>query len=577
MKNIRFPVVTALIVGALLGFIAASKNVKPEADANAADSTKALSKEQATKSTPKNVSQQVAQLPATATLTAATSAVGANGKKPNILVIWGDDIGYWNVSAYNQGMMGYKTPNIDRIAKEGALFTDAYAQQSCTAGRSAFITGQSPIRTGLLKVGLPGAKQGLFAEDPTIAELLKPHGYATAQIGKNHLGDRNEFLPTVHGFDEFFGNLYHLNAEEEAENSDYPKNPEFHAKFGTRGVLDCKASDKDDPTEDPRFGRIGKQVITDTGPLTKKRMETVESELLARSLDFIDRSVKRSKPFFLWHSTTRMHNWTHLNKDYANKTGLGLYPDGMMEHDRTVGELLKKLDDLGIADNTIVVYSSDNGAQKMTWPDGGQSPFRGEKGTWWEGGFRVPKVVRWPGVIKPGTVINDIISHEDWLPTLLAAAGDADVKKKLLNGMRAGNMTYKVHLDGYNFLPYFKGEVPEGPRKEFFYFADYGTLEALRYGKWKIHFRLAPENIFDRGTTEKVFPQLVNLRSDPFETGIDAMAYKEWMFERVFALVPAQAYVSQFLTTFREFPPRQKGGSFGMDQVMKQLMNSKQN
>ena len=481
--------------------------------------------------------------------------------KPNILVIWGDDIGYWNLSAYNHGMMGYKTPNIDRIAKEGALFTDTYAQQSCTAGRSAFITGQSPVRTGLLKVGLPGAKQGLFKEDPTIAGLLKAHGYVTAQIGKNHLGDRDEYLPTNHGFDEFFGNLYHLNAEEEFENLDYPKDPEFHKKYGTRGVIDAKADGK----------------IEDTGPLSKKRMETVEEELLGKSLDFMDRSVKAGKPFFLWHNTTRMHNWTHLTDTYANKTGLGLYPDGMMELDHIVGELLKKLDDLGIADNTIIVFSSDNGAQKMTWPDGGQSPFRGEKATWWEGGFRVPQLVRWPGVIKPGTIINDIISHEDWLPTLLAAAGDADVKQKLLKGMNVGSMTYKVHLDGYNFLPYFKGEVNEGPRKEFFYFADTGVLEALRYGQWKIHFRLSPENIYDRGPVEKVFPQLVNLRSDPFEEGLDAMAYKEWMFEHIFVLVPAQDIVGNFLKTFQEYPPRQKPGSFGLDRVMEQIMNAKQN
>jgi len=485
----------------------------------------------------------------------------AESSKPNILVIWGDDIGYWNLSAYNQGMMGYKTPNIDRIAKEGALFTDSYAQQSCTAGRSAFITGQSPICTGLLKVGMPGAKQGLFKEDPTIAGLLKAHGYATAQIGKNHLGDRDEYLPTNHGFDEFFGNLYHLNAEEEFENPDYPKDPEFHKRYGPRGVIDARADGK----------------IEDTGPLSQKRMETVEEELLGKSLDFMDRSVKADKPFFLWHNTTRMHNWTHLAEKYANKTGLGLYPDGMMELDYIVGELLKKLDDLGIADNTIVVFSSDNGAQKMTWPDGGQAPFRGEKGTWWEGGFRVPQFVRWPGVIKPGTIINDIISHEDWLPTLLAAAGDAEVKQKLLKGMNAGNMTYRVHLDGYNFLPYFKGEEAEGPRKEFFYFADTGVLEAVRYKQWKIHFRTSPENIYDRGPEEKVFPQLVNLRGDPFEEGLGAMAYKEWMFERVFVLVPAQDLVGDFLSTFQEYPPRQKPGSFGLDRVMEQIMNAKQN
>jgi arylsulfatase A-like enzyme len=519
----------------------------------------------------------LAPLAVLALLGVVASAQAADAKKPNIVVIWGDDIGYWNISAYNQGMMGYKTPNIDRIAKEGALFTDAYAQQSCTAGRAAFITGQQPIRTGLLKVGLPGAKQGLFAADPTIANLLKPMGYATAQFGKNHLGDRNEFLPTVHGFDEFMGGLYHLNAEEEPENPDFPKDPAFEAKYGGRGVLDCKASDKDDPTDQPRFGKVGKQTIKDTGPLTKKRMETVEDELLAKSLDFIDRSAKSGKPFFLWHNTTRMHNWTHLSPKYANKTGKGLYPDGMMELDYIVGELLKKLDTLGIADNTIVVFSSDNGAQKMTWPDGGQSPFRGEKATWWEGGFRVPLFVRWPGVIEPGTLNNDIISHEDWLPTFLAAAGEPDVKTKLLTGYKAGDTTYKVHLDGYNFLPHFKGEEAAGPRKEFFYFSDEGILEALRYNDWKIHFRLSPENIYDRGPTTKVFPIMMNLRGDPFEEGMDAMAYKTWMFEHIFALVPAQDIVGGFLKTLVEFPPRQKPGSFGIDKAMEQILNAKQN
>jgi len=409
---------------------------------------------------------------------------------------------------------------------------------------------------------MPGAKQGLFKEDPTIAELLKPLGYTSAQIGKNHLGDRDEYLPTNHGFDLFFGNLYHLNAEEEMENPDYPKDPAFAKKFGTRGVLDATADGK----------------IKDTGPLTSSRMETVESELLERSLQFMDNAVDNEKPFFLWHNTTRMHNWTHLREEYANKTGLGLYPDGMLELDYVVGELLKKLDDLGIADNTIVIFTSDNGAQKMTWPDGGQTPFRGEKGTWWEGGFRVPQFVRWPGVIEPGTIINDIISHEDWLPTLVAAAGgSSNVKEELLKGKRVEDMTYKVHLDGYNFVPYLKGEVAEGPREEFFYFADDGTLEALRYKQWKIHFRISPENIYDRGPTLKVFPQLVNLRSDPFEMGLEAMAYKEWMFEHVFMLVPAQTYVGGFLKSFEEYPPRQKPGSFGLDRVMEQIMNSKQN
>ena len=506
-----------------------------------------------------------------------TGFAQAKTDKPNILVIWGDDIGYWNLSAINHGMQGYQTPNIDSLAEQGAMFTDAYSEQSCTAGRSAFITGQHPIRTGLLKVGLPGAKEGLQKEDPTIAMLLKPHGYVSAQVGKNHLGDRNEFLPTVHGFDEFFGNLYHLNAEEEFENDDYPKDPAFIKRFGSRGMLDCKASDKGDPTEDPRFGRIGKQTCIDTGPLSKKRMETVETEMVDRSIDFMDRAVKSDKPFFLWHNTTRMHNWTHLSEQYANKTGLGLYADGMAELEDVVGALLKKLDDLGIADNTIVIFTSDNGAQKMTWPDGGNTPFRGEKGTWWEGGFRVPMFVRWPGVIEPGTKINDPMSQLDWLPTLLAAAGDENVKEDLLDGLKVGENDYNVHLDGYNFLPYFKGETDKGPRREFFYFADTGILEALRYDNWKIHFRLSPENIYDRGPVEKVFPSLLNLRGDPFETGIDAMAYKEWMFERVFALVPAQGIVGEFIESLKAYPPRQKIGSFGLDKVMDQINNAQQN
>ena len=353
----------------------------------------------------------------------------AQAKKPNILVIFGDDIGYWNVSAYNRGMMGYRTPNIDRIAKEGAIFTDHYAQQSCTAGRAAFITGQSCFRTGLLKVGLPGAKEGLSEKDPTLADLLKPHGYATGQFGKNHLGDRNEFLPTVHGFDEFFGNLYHLNAEDEPEHPDYPKNPEFRAKFGPRGVLRCKATAKDDATEDPRFGRVGKQTIEDTGPLTKKRMETVDEEFLNASLDFMDRQHKAGKPFFVWFNSTRMHIYTHLKPESKGKTGLGLVADGMTEFDGMVGQLLKKLDDLGIADNTIVVWTTDNGAEAFSWPDGGTTPFKGEKNTNWEGGYRVPCVMRWPGVIKPGTEINEITSHEDFVPTLVAAAGEANCER----------------------------------------------------------------------------------------------------------------------------------------------------
>ena len=390
----------------------------------------------------------------------------AQQQKPNILVIMGDDVGYWNLSTYNQGMMGYRTPNLDRLANEGVKFTDGYAENSCTAGRSAFITGQSPFRTGLLKVGLPGAKEGLSDKDPTIANLLKPMGYMTGQFGKNHLGDRNEFLPTVHGFDEFFGNLYHLNAEEEPEHEDYPKNPQFKQRYGPRGVLHCFATDVDDPTVDPRFGAMGKQKCEDTGPLTKKRMETVDEEFLKGTLDFIDRSNKAGKPFFVWFNTTLMHIWTHLPPQWKGKTGLGVYPDGMLELDSIAGQLLKKLEDLGIANNTIVIFTTDNGAEVMTWPDGGTIPFRGEKNTTWEGGFRVPMLVRWPGHIKAGMLANDPISLQDWLPTLTAAAGAPDIKEKLLDGYSAGGKTYKVHLDGYNFLPYLTGgdgeRSPEG-------------------------------------------------------------------------------------------------------------------
>ena len=401
-----------------------------------------------------------------ALLGAAAPALGAD-KKPNILVIWGDDIGLWNISAYSRGMTGYRTPNIDRIAKEGAIFTDLYGQQSCTAGRAAFITGQSCFRTGLLKVGLPGAKEGLSEKDPTIAELLKPQGYATGQFGKNHVGDRNEHLPTVHGFDEFFGNLYHLNAEEEPENPDYPQMPGFKEKFGPRGVLKCFASDKDDPTVDERFGKVGKQKIEDTGPLTKKRMETVDEEFLGSAKDFIGRNAQAGKPFFCWFNSTRMHIHTHLKDASKGKTGLGVQADGMVEHDAMVGELLKQLDDLGVADNTIVLYSTDNGAEQFSWPDGGNTPFHGEKNSSWEGGYRVPGMMRWPGVIKPGSEINAIVSHEDWLPTLVAAAGEPNIKEKLLTGYEASGKTYKVHLDGYDQGPFLAGKATD-PRKEYF-------------------------------------------------------------------------------------------------------------
>jgi arylsulfatase A-like enzyme len=502
-------------------------------------------------------------------------------KKPNILVIFGDDIGYWNVSAYNQGMMGFRTPNIDRIAKEGALFTDYYGQQSCTAGRAAFITGQSPIRTGLTKVGLPGSPLGLQKQDPTIADLLHPLGYMTFQNGKNHLGDRNEFLPTVHGFDEFYGNLYHLNAEEEPENFDYPQGPNFAAKFGPRGVLKCKATATDNPAPaDARFGAWGKQSCEDTGPLTKKRMETADNEFLSATLEDMDRSVKAGKPFFIWHNTTRMHIWTHLSPKYqAMVTKYGLYGAGMQELDDNVGVLLKKLDDLGIADNTIVIFSSDNGAEVMSWPDGGTTPFRGEKNTSWEGAYRVPFLIRWPGVIKPGTQINDIAAHEDWMPTLLAAAGAPDVKEKLLTGYQAGDTSFKVHLDGYNLIPFFKGDA-EDPRKEFMYWTDDGDLAGMRYDKWKVLFMEQRAHGFDVWQDPLItlrVPKLMDLHADPFERGQDeAIDYAHWRIDRVFLLTPAQAIVGQWLGSFRQFPPRQKPASFNLDQVMQELTTLEQ-
>jgi arylsulfatase A-like enzyme len=496
-------------------------------------------------------------------------AVPGGAGRPNILFIMSDDVGLWNVSAYHRGMMGGRTPNIDRIAQEGALFTDYYGQQSCTAGRAAFIIGQHPFRTGLLKVGLPGAPLGIQKEDPTIAELLKPQGYATAQIGKNHLGDRNEFLPTVHGFDEFFGNLYHLNSEEEPEDPDYPKSPEFHARFGPRGMLRCVATDRDDPTVDPRFGRVGKQTIEDTGPLTRKRMETVENEMLTVSLDFIDRSVRAGKPFFLWHNTSRMHVWTRLSKEWENKSGYGLFADGMMELDWVVGQLLKKLDDLGIANNTIVVFTTDNGVEKFSWPDGGTAPFRGEKGTTWEGGFRVPALARWPGVIKPGTIINDIASHEDWAPTFLAAAGVPDIKGKLAQGYQAGDRTFKVHLDGYDMTDLLLGKG-KGARQEIFYFDDEGSFNALRYGDWKLHFAIK-NSWWDDVSQPRTVPLVINLRQDPFEVTPESKMYTRWYGDKLWTMLPAQVIVGQFLQTFREFPQRQKSATFNIDRILEQM------
>ena len=489
---------------------------------------------------------------------AADRALG-QAKKPNILVIWGDDIGQFNVSAYNMGMMGYRTPNIDRIAREGAVFTDWYGQQSCTAGRAAFITGQSPMRTGLTKVGLPGAPEGMQKEDPTIAGLLKSHGYMTGQFGKNHLGDRDEMLPTNHGFDEFYGNLYHLNAEQEPEHPDYPKDPEFRKKFGPRGVISSSADGK----------------IEDTGPLTIKRMETVDEEVTAKALDFMDRAHTAKKPFFLWWNSTRMHIWTHLKAASKGKTGLGVYADGMVEHDAMVGQLLDKLKELGIEDNTIVMYSTDNGAEFFSWPDGGTTMFRGEKATQWEGGFRVPCAIRWPGVIKPGTVVNDLCAHEDMFPTLLAAAGDTTVKEDLLTGRQAIGRNYKVHLDGYNLLPFLKGEMEASPRKSFIYWTDDGDVAALRYNHWKITFLKQKAEGID--VWRKPFevlraPMLCNLRMDPFERAeYESIGYNRWWVDHMFVFAPAGAYVGEWIQSFKEFPPRQKPGSFNLSNVMESI------
>ncbi len=483
--------------------------------------------------------------------------------KPNILVIWGDDIGQSNISAYTMGLVGYTTPNIDRIADEGMIFTDYYSEQSCTAGRSSFITGQSVFRTGLSKVGLPGAKEGISEKDPTIAELLKPLGYVTGQFGKNHLGDRDEHLPTNHGFDEFYGNLYHLNAEEEPELPDYPnpeEYPNFRKKYGPRGVIHSYAD-----------GRI-----EDTGPLTKKRMETIDDESIAAAKRFITNAVEANEPFFVWWNGTRMHFRTHVKEELRGISGQDEYADGMVEHDMHVGELLALLDELGVADNTIVQYGTDNGPHKNTWPDAGVNPFRGEKNTNWEGGWRTPSMVRWPGNIEAGAVSNEIMSGMDWLPTFLAAAGNDNVKEELLEGKTINDKTYKVHLDGYNFLPQLIGEVEKGPRNEIFYFSDDGDLTALRYDDWKLIFMEQRAEGTMKTWSEPFIPLrlpiMLNLRRDPYEFApVTSNTYYDWLLDHVFLLVPAQDIVGQFLMTFKEYPPRMKAASFSLDQVMEKL------
>jgi len=496
-------------------------------------------------------------------------------KQPNILILWGDDIGMWNTSYWSRGMMGYRTPNIDRVAHEGVAFTDWYGQQSCTAGRAAFICGQNPLRTGLTKVGMPGAPVGLQAEDPTIADLLKSVGYATGQFGKNHLGDKNEFLPTVHGFDEFFGNLYHLNAEEEPELPDYPKDPAFFQRFGPRGVLHCLATDKDDPTVEPRWGKVGKQIVKDTGPLTKKRMETVDEEITARALAWMETQAKADKPFFLWYNSTAMHFRTHLADKNRGKSGQDDYSDRMVTHDEQIGEMLNKLDELGIADNTIVMYSTDNGPENDTWPDGANTPFRSQKDTNWEGAWRVPCFMRWPGKIKQGTVQNGIGCHQDMLPTLLAAAGAPDIPTKLLTGYKAGDTTFRVHIDGINLLPWLTGEVKESPRDFFFYVSDDGGIMALRTGDWKLAFEVqnaTQMHVWQHPFVKLRLPYIFSLRRDPFERAeFNSNTYLDWMVDHVPQLYLAQALVAGQIENYVKYPPRQKAASFNLDAVMAQL------
>ncbi|PPJ09257.1 arylsulfatase [Nocardia nova] len=501
--------------------------------------------------------------------------------KPNILVIWGDDIGITNLSCYSDGLMGYRTPNIDRLAEEGMRFTDSYGEQSCTAGRASFITGQSVYRTGMSKVGVPGAGIGLSPEDPTIAELLKPLGYATGQFGKNHLGDLNKFLPTVRGFDEFFGNLYHLNAEEEPELPDYPHKdayPRLYDLQRPRGVLHSWATDEDDPTEDPRFGRVGKQRIEDTGPLTKKRMETIDEDVAEACVDFLTRQQRAGTPFFVWLNFTHMHLRTHTKLESVGQAGFwqSPYHDTMIDHDRNVGRVLDALDELGLADNTIVIYSTDNGPHANTWPDGATTPFRGEKDTNWEGAFRVPQVIRWPGHIAARSISNDIVQHHDWLPTLLAAAGEPDIVDKLEQGHAVGDKTFKVHIDGYNLLPYLTGEVEHSPRRGMVYFSDDCDVLGIRFENWKIVFmeqrKQGTLGIWAEPFTPLRVPKLFNLRTDPFERAdVTSNTYWDWFLDHDYIAFYGTAIATAFLDTFKEFPPRQESATFTINQAVAKL------
>ena len=583
-RSSKFTMLAVLAVGAAFGYLAATSKLNPFAttDATASPREAVIAKSAESPPAASGCCEGInkAQLLAAHNKLVEVKAQ-ESGKKPNILIIWGDDIGQSNLSCYTRGLLGYQTPNIDRIAREGMLFTDYYAEQSCTAGRASFITGQHGLRTGMTKVGLPGATLGLQKEDPTIAEMLKPLGYATGQFGKNHLGDRNEYLPTVHGFDEFYGNLYHLNAEEEPELPDYPKDPAFRAKYGPRGVLDCKATDKDDATDDGRFGRIGKQTIKDTGPLTKKRMETIDDDIADRAVDFIKRNGKAEKPFFVWVNLTHMHFRTHAKPESVGQSGRwqGIYHDVMIDHDKNVGTVLKALDDAGIADNTFVMYSTDNGPHMNSWPDAGMTPFRNEKNSNWEGAYRVPCMVRWPGKIKANSVSNQIVSHLDWLPTILAMAGDTEVTEKLLKGYKVGDMTYKIHLDGYNLVPYLTGQAEKCPRESFLYCNDDQQLVGLRYDNWKLVFmeQRAPGTllIWANPFTTLRIPKIYNLRLDPFERAdITSNTYYDWLLDHAFLPVPAQDFVAKFIMTFKEYPQRQKAASFNLDEIMQKLKES---
>ncbi len=517
----------------------------------------------------------------------AGAAAAQEADQPNIVIIWGDDIGKTNISYWSKGLMGYQTPNIDRVANEGIAFTDYYAEQSCTAGRSAFITGQAVFRTGLSKVGMPGAAQGMQAEDPTMATLLKQEGYATGQFGKNHLGDRNEHLPTVHGFDEFFGNLYHLNAEEEPENEDYPGDlvlrdgRTFLEAFGPRGVLDCVATDTESDVVDDRFGPMGLQDCTDTGPLTRERMKTIDDDVAQRAVDFMERQVEADTPFFLWVNFTHMHFRTHIPDEDIGQSGRwqSIYHDAMMIHDGNVGTVLDAIDSLGIADDTIVMYSTDNGPHKNTWPDGATSPFRNEKNSGWEGAFRVPAFVRWPGVIEPGTVSNEIVSHLDWIPTFMAAVGVDDIAAQLREGYTANGTEYRVHLDGYNLLPHLSGEAEETPRDRFFYFSDEGDLLALRFDNWKVHFMVQDTagtlEVWQREFRNLRLPYMFNLRTDPYEQAtITSNTYWDWLIDRAWILYPMGPIVGEFLATFQEFPPRQAAGSFTVSNALETITSA---